>query len=138
MSLLDSSKGFNFETQVPRQFWAETNVEGELGSCEVYRRSLYGVYWHWIISDELSMSKGVKQGGVLSSLLFTLYMEWRITATAAECRWGCANKFSLRFYQNKCKSIVSFSWTFSYSIYLKSKALRYVPSEKILEPHAVW
>ena len=37
--------------------------------------SMYSVYWNGIFSDKFPISNGVKQGGVLSSILFTLYME---------------------------------------------------------------
>lgn len=58
----------------------------------MYMKSTYSVYWNGITSDELSVSNGVKQGGALSSLLFTLYMKPSINQIIMT-KQGCAAVF---------------------------------------------
>ena len=64
----------------------------------IYMNSMYSVCWNGITSDKFSISNGVKQGGVLSSLLFTIYMEPLISKTKLT-KLGChiGNKFAAMF-----------------------------------------
>ena len=78
MSMLDASKAFDrlnlltlFKTLYSR------------GMCPIYRRLLMKIYeeqqmrirWNKSVSDYFTISNGVKQGGVLSPVLFSIYLD---------------------------------------------------------------
>ena len=58
---------------------------------------MYSVNWSGIFSDKFPISNGVKQGGVLSSILFSLYMEPLINNVILS-KQGC-------YIGDKCASV---------------------------------
>ena len=101
VTLLDCSKAFdmvNFEKLF--------NCLNECGMCplitrfllNMYTSSEYYVRWNGMSSDSFPVKNGVKQGGVLSPLLFTLYTNpliGKIVKTGLGCHIGdkCASIF---------------------------------------------
>ena len=53
-----------------------------------YREQLLNVRWGSVLSSSFTVSNGVKQGGILSPLLFNCYMDG-LSALLRECNAGC-------------------------------------------------
>ena len=79
MCMFDASKAFD---RVNLLTLFKTLYSGSRGTCPIYMRLLMKIYevqmrirWNNAVSDYFTISNGVKQGGVLSPVLFSIYLD---------------------------------------------------------------